>query len=259
MMRETLQLAGGTPALPGADFRDGNDFPIMVELPAGEFVMGESEGDKFANDTERPAHAVRFRSRFALGKFPVTVGEFSKFQFDCSTEEAGELPAVRVIWHDAVAYCNWLTAQTGRKYRLATEAEWEFACRAGSRTPFACGDEISISDANFLYEENAPRVGPGRRTPVGSFPANRFGLHDLHGNVCEWVADAWHPDYFGAPPDGSAWQAAGEDYRVIRGGAWDYLPRLLRSSWRDWRPANHRGDNIGFRVATSDLEDLRAA
>ena len=237
-------------------FRDGKYFPTLVKLPAGEFVMGENEGDKFANDTERPAHCVKIQP-FALGKFPITVAEFSRFQFDCTIDDADELPVVSVSWHDALAYCKWLTAQTGREYRLPTEAEWEFACRAGSRTPFACGDEISTTVANFLYDENGTRIGPGHRTPVGTFPANPFGVHDLHGNVCEWVADAWHPKYLDAPADGSAWAALAEDRRVIRGGAWDYMPRLLRSSWRDWRPSNHRGDNVGFRVATSDLEDLR--
>jgi len=238
--------------------RDSDHLPKMVKLPAGEFVMGESEGDKFANDTERPAQRLKIRP-FALGKFPVTVGEFSEFQFDCSAEDADELPVVHVSWHDAVTYCQWLTLQTGREYRLPTEAEWEFACRAGSQTPFACGNEISIRDANFLYDENGTRIGLGRRSPVGIYPANPFGLHDLHGNVCEWVADAWHPDYFGAPADGSYRASLTNDRRVIRGGAWDYMPRLLRVSWRDWRPTNHRADNIGFRVATSDLRDWHTA
>ena len=97
----------------------------------------------------------------------------------------------------------------------------------------------------------------GRRTLVGSYPANPFGLYDLHGNVCEWVADAWHPDYRDAPADGCTWNTPGNSqYRVIRGGAWDYLPRLLRSAWRDWRPADFRADNIGFRIATGDLKKV---
>lgn len=236
-------------------FRDGDNFPAMIQLPASEFIMGENPGDKFANDTERPDHAVKFRSAFALAKFPVTAVEFARFQ---SAHSAGQddLPVVDVSWNDAAAYCEWLTEQTGREYRLPSEAEWEFACRAGTRTPFACGDEISGNDANFLYDEIGSRVGLGHRTPVGAFPANRFGLHDLHGNVCEWVADSWHANYTGAPINGDAWLATTDDRRVIRGGAWDYLPRLLRSSWRDWRLANDRADNIGFRVATSDLMDL---
>jgi formylglycine-generating enzyme required for sulfatase activity len=103
------------------------------------------------------------------------------------------------------------------------------------------------------------RIGLGRRTPVGSFPPNAFGLHDLHGNVCEWVEDTWHPNYLGSPDDGRAWVETGDSRHVVRGGAWDYLPRLLRSSWRDWRPAEHRADNLGFRVATNDLCHLLEA
>jgi formylglycine-generating enzyme required for sulfatase activity len=256
---KNAQLASGTLALPGSEFRDGGDFPVMIELPAGEFIMGENEGDKFANDTERPAHRVKLSVPFALGKFPVTVGEFQKFRSNRSFEDSDALPVIRVSWDDAVAYCEWLSEQTGRPYRLPSEAEWEFACRAGSRTPFACGNEISPSDANYFYDEDGTRVGLGHRTPVGGFPGNRFGLHDLHGNVCEWVADAWHADYTGAPADGTAWGASEDERRVIRGGAWDYLPRLLRSSWRDWRLVNQRADNIGFRVATSGLKNLRVA
>jgi formylglycine-generating enzyme required for sulfatase activity len=239
-------------------WQDADGLPLMVELPAGEFTMGENEGDKFANDTERPAHRVGIASSFALGKFPVTVSEFQKFRGVHSTEVA-ELPVIRVSWHDAIDYCEWLSEQTGRTYRLPSEAEWEFACRAGSRTPFAGGEEISTADANFLYDENGARVGPGQRTPVGSFAPNRFGLHDMHGNICEWVADTWHSDFRDAPFDGGAWITPGEFRRVIRGGAWDYLPRLLRSSWRDWRFPEERADNIGFRVATSDLKQITNA
>ncbi len=228
--------------------------PLMAELSAGEFVMGENDGDKFANDTERPAHHVKFSNNFALGKFPVTVGEFRQFRPGHAPDEADDLPVVRVNCHEAAAYCEWLSAQTGRTCRLPSEAEWEFACRAGSRTPFTVGDEIATSEANYLYDETGMRIGIGRRSRAGSYPPNKFGLHDLHGNVCEWVQDTWHPNYHSAPGDGTAWIEAGDARRVIRGGAWDYLPRLLRSSWRDWREAGHRMDNVGFRVATGDLK-----
>jgi formylglycine-generating enzyme required for sulfatase activity len=190
---------------------------------------------------------------FALGKFPVTIGEFRNFRRAHLSDDAAQLPVVRVSWDDAVAYCAWLSAVSGRAYRLPSEAEWEFACRAGSRAPFAGGNELSRADANFLYDENGTRVGIGRRTPVEAYPPNNFRLHDMHGNVCEWVADSWHANYTGAPADGRAWTSA-EPRRVIRGGAWDYLPRLLRSSWRDWRLVNQLADNIGFRVATSDMK-----
>ena len=225
----------------------------MVVLAAVEFIMGENDGDKFANDTERPAHRVNFSHNFALGSFPVTVREFRQFCPGHAPGEFEDLPVVRVSWYDATAYCEWLSRRSGRIYRLPSEAEWEFACRAGSRKPFACGDEISPSLANYLYDENGIRIGTGGRTPVEKYAPNAFGLFDLHGNVCEWVADVWHPTYNGAPEDGRAWIEPGDHRRVIRGGAWDYLPRLLRSAWRDWREADHCTDNIGFRVATSEL------
>jgi len=233
-------------------WRDAEEAPLMIELPAGEFIMGENEADKFANDTERPAHRVRIRPGIALGRCPVTVGEFRCFCVNHAPEEADDLPVVQVTWNEAQAYCDWLTERTGRPYRLPGEAEWEFACRAGHRTSFSGGDEIKPSAANFLHDEHGVRVGPGCRTPAGHYSANAFGFCDLHGNVCEWMADTWHPNYLGAPDDGGAWIEAGENRRVIRGGAWDYLPRLLRSAWRDWRLAEQRADNIGFRVATSE-------
>jgi formylglycine-generating enzyme required for sulfatase activity len=248
------------PILPRASrtWCDVAEWPLMVELSAGEFIMGENAGDKFANDTERPVHRVNIANDFAMGAFPVTVGEFRKFRSSHAPDEAGKLPVVRVNWHDATAFCKWLTQQSGRVYRLPSEAEWEFACRAGSRTPFAFGDEISPLLANYFYDENGRRIGTGQRTPVGNYASNAFGLFDLHGNVCEWVADAWHPNYRRTPDDGRAWTESGDNRRVIRGGAWDYLPRLLRSAWRDWREAEYHADNIGFRVATSDLKNLAA-
>ena len=150
-----------------------------------------------------------------------------------------------VSWEDAVAYCSWLSRETRRACRLPTEAEWEYACRAGTRTPFPAGADLTPAHANFLYAENGERIGPGARTRVGTYPANAFGLHDLHGNVCEWVADAWRPGLADAPADLSR--------RVIRGGGWDYLPRLLRSAWRDGLPLTTPRDNLGLRVATSEL------
>lgn len=228
--------------------------PDLVRLPAGEFMMGESADDKFANDTERPAHQVCLAQDIAVGRYPVTVDEFCAFRPEHAEGDAPMLPAVNVTWHDAVAYTQWLSHETGHKFRLLSEAEWEYACRAGSGTPFACGSEINTVYANFLYHENGRRIGLGHRTSVGSYPANGFGLYDLHGNVCEWVADVWHQSYEAAPADGSAWMNGGEPaQRVVRGGAWDYLPRLLRSSWRDHLPAFAQRDNLGFRIATNDL------
>jgi formylglycine-generating enzyme required for sulfatase activity len=256
--------------------------PELVVIPAGEFFMGETAEDKFATDTERPTHRVSIKHSFALGKFPVTEAEFEKFvssesttsvvgrvlcppvllapnmaglkpapQWRTSFQEPGDdLPVVNVSWDDARDYCAWLSAETGKLFRLPTEAEWEYACRAGTRTPFGTGNDITLAEANFLYTENGERVGPGERVSVRQGSANRFGVCGLHGNVCEWVEDSWHPNYEGAPTDGAAWVSGGDPMRcVIRGGAWDYLPRLLRSAWRDGLPKQCRRDNVGFRVA----------
>ena len=222
----------------------------MVRISAGSFVMGETVDDKFATDTERPAHRVVFEGAFALGSFPVTVGEYRAFVPTHDPADADDLPVVNVTWDDACAYCDWLSAGTGQPFRLPSEAEWECACRSGARASFSSGTEITTADANFLYTENGDRIGPASRSHVGDYPPNAFGLHDLHGNVCEWTADVWHPDYAGAPANGSPWVLGGDQgRRVIRGGAWDYLPRLLRSAWRDALPQTDHRDNVGFRLA----------
>lgn len=237
----------------GFDRQPDSVLPPILDLAPGEFMMGENLDDKYANDTERPRHQVRLRSPFALGRFPVTVAEYRQFRPGHAPAEAGAWPVVHVSWLDAADYCRWLSARSGRHFRLPSEAEWEFACRAGSQTPFATGEMVTLASANFLYDEAGQQIGAATRTPVGSYPPNPFGLQDLHGNVCEWVADSWHENYQGAPADARAWTEPGETRQVIRGGAWDYLPRLLRSSWRDWRPADYRADNLGFRVAAASV------
>ena len=222
--------------------------PEMVRLPSGNYLMGENEEDKFANATERPRHRVEINYELAICRYPITQGEF--YAFDRSAISQPNLPVVDVSWLRAVDYCAWLAQQTGRPYRLPSEAEWEYACRAGSTSPFSIGNSITSEDANFLYDENGKRVGLGHSTPVGSYGLNAFGLGDMHGNVCEWVSDCWRPNYQGAPSDGSPWlEAAETKRRVIRGGAWDYLPRLLRNTWRDSLLQTIRRDNVGFRVA----------
>lgn len=231
--------------------------PPLAVIPAGEFLMGESPSDKFANDTERPAHRVSFAQPFALGRFLVTVGEYRAFRPNHAAGERAMLPVVGVSWNEAHAYCAWLSEQTGHLFRLPREAEWEYACRAGTTTPFSTGEQITPQEANFFYDEHGERIGLGALTAVGAYTPNPWGLHDLHGNVCEWVEDGWHPDFLGAPCDGSAWvDNADKSLRVIRGGAWDYLPRLLRSSWRDGLAANAARDNVGFRVASDHLPFL---
>ena len=249
----------------GETFRDCATCPEMVVLPAGEFMMGSPEGESGRKDNEGPQHRVTIPEPFAVGKYEVTVGQFAKFvqETNHSTgycadnpeqgswnnprafNQTNNHPVVCVSWDDASAYARWLSTETGHKYRLLSEAEWEYAARAGTTTAYYFGP--------MLMENMAQYRSKGTAT-VGSFPANAFGLHDMHGNLWEWVEDCWHDDYTGAPTDGSAWisgciKSEGKDTRVLRGGAWYSGPVFLRSAFRVWNytPALYFVD--GFRVA----------
>ena len=155
---------------------------------------------------------------------------------------------VDVSWHDAKAYVEWLSRKTGKRYRLLSEGEWEYVARAGTETAFWWGDEMGSGRANC---DGCGSRWDGRQTaPAGSFRANGFGLHDVHGNVWEWVEDCWHGDYGGAPTDGSAWTSGGVcGKRVLRGGSWFNKPRNLRSANRNWYSAGFRISYLGFRIA----------
>lgn len=212
------------------------ELPDLITIPAGRFIMGTLGEDRFANSTERPAHEVIIEKPFAVSRFPITEAQWWAFAGGPSSS----LPVVRVSWWEAMRYVEWLSTQTVRHFRLLTEAEWEYACRAWSTTIFSVGDILEPEQANYFNDEHGFKVGPGHRTPLGSYPPNAFGLEDMHGNVCEWVSDAWRPSY-DAEPD--------PDHRVIRGGAWDYMPRLLRSGWRDFATPDTKRDNLGFRIA----------
>ena len=224
----------------------------LLEIAAGEYIMGETLGDRFANDTERPQHRVSIPA-FALGRFPVTVAAYRVFRPEHGLELPDGVPVTGVSWRDAIDYCQWLSPRVGRAVRLPTEAEWEYAARAGATTLYSWGNEITSERANYRYSEEGARVGPGHLTPAGAYPANAFGIYDLLGNVGEWTQDTWHADYCNAPADASAWVAPGDGpfLRVVRGGAWDYLPRLLRTFWRDAYSEDLSRDNLGFRIAAS--------
>jgi formylglycine-generating enzyme required for sulfatase activity len=214
----------------------------FVIIPGGRFWMGGSADDKFAGSVELPRHEVEIAT-FEMSIHPITFGQLHG-GLDGANAGASEYPATRIDFHQACAIAE------NHGARLPTEAEWEYACRARSSSVFPHGANLHPDSANFLYDESGQPVGPGRPTPVGSFPSNVFGLCDMLGNVCEWTADVWHPGYQNAPTDGSAWLGDGKQgCRVIRGGAWDHLPRLLRASWRDWAPESARWDNLGFRLA----------
>ncbi|MEP2774854.1 MAG: formylglycine-generating enzyme family protein [Luteolibacter sp.] len=221
----------------------------MVAVPSGRFAMGGMGDDKFVSEVELPSHEVEVEQGFLISEAPVTRGEWIEVMGSLPTGNLPDLgydvPVVSVSFADAQAFCRGI----GESYRLPTEAEWEFACRGGGGTIFPNGSNISTGEANYFYDELGFQVGEGRLMPVRSYGANGFGLYDAVGNVCEWTADVWHAGYAGAPSTATAWIVGGKrGHRVIRGGGWDHLPRVLRASWRDWAPEAARWDNLGFRV-----------
>jgi formylglycine-generating enzyme required for sulfatase activity len=224
----------------------------MVMVPGGAFRMGSPAGEGYAD--ERPQHAVRVPA-FLMGRYPVTQAQWQAVMVrlpPCRGRGARR-PVDRVDWHAARAFCRRLAEQTGRAYRLPGEAKLEYACRAGTRTPFACGETLTTDLANYVgehvYRSEAPGIYRHGTTEVGSFAPNAFGLYDMHGNVWEWCADAWHDDYAGAPLDGSAWEQGDPAFRVLRGGSWHDPPGLCRSAARLKGRAEEGEDFFGFRMA----------
>jgi len=279
------QAEPAAPASPAADshglprdaFLDGSgEGPALVLVPAGRFQMGSPEHERriamaagaqknwLARET--PQHWVGIERPFALGRYPVTVGEWRAFVLATGWQASGDIdwaapgfpqsdehPVVGVTWFDAQKYVQWLSAATGRRYRLPSEAEWEYACRAGTHTAFSFGDTISTALANydgtFTYNGSAPGEYRRGTTPAGMFPPNPWGLYDMHGNVWEWVQDVVHENYEGAPKDGSAWEQGGDQARrILRGGSWLYNPRYLRSALRNGFSAVLSNDIVGLRV-----------
>ncbi|MEW8338493.1 MAG: SUMF1/EgtB/PvdO family nonheme iron enzyme [Candidatus Thiodiazotropha taylori] len=234
--------------------------PEMVLIPGGEFEMGSNpEKDSEADNDEQPPHRVEIKP-FYLGKYEVTFAEYMAFADTTGCELPGDedwgrdrRPVINVSWEDAVAYVEWLSQQTGKHYRLPTEAEWEYAARAGSTTKYSWGDVINQDGKVWANCYDCGSQWDGEQTaPVDSFAANAFGLYDMVGNVWEWTQDCWHDDYRNAPSDGSAWLESKQgncNARVIRGGAWGSIPRVLRSASRNWFNPDVRFSNLGFRLA----------
>jgi formylglycine-generating enzyme required for sulfatase activity len=227
----------------------------MVVVPAGSFTMGspapQSGGRR--ND-EGPERRVTIARPFAVGKYEVTFAEWDACAAEggCKREiqdngwGRGRRPVINVSWLEAKEYVAWLSRKTGKAYRLLSEAEWEYAARAGTTTRYAFGDTIAKSQAQFSEGQSD---SAGSTVEVGSFPPNRFGIHDMHGNVWEWVEDNWHPDYQGAPFDGSVWQGGDTILRALRGGSWRFRPDDLRSGNRFSGPWSGRRIDVGFRIA----------
>jgi formylglycine-generating enzyme required for sulfatase activity len=237
--------------------------PAMIWLPQGSFLMGSLETEPERDGNEGPQHQVQIRYPLAVGQGAVTFDEFDAFWADSGYHYKpdelgwgrGQRPVINVSWHDAQAYAKWLSQKTGEKYRLLSEAEWEYAARAGTSTAFWWGNSITTDQANYdgNYRYNGSPQGEYRKKTleVHSFQPNPWGLYQVHGNVWEWVQDQWHVNYEGAPVDGSAWEAGGreEDKRVLRGASWGDYPWNLRAAIRVRGDAGDRNSGNGFRLA----------
>ena len=256
--------AGEDATSPGLVFRDAAFAPEMVVIPAGEFLMGSPEDEKYRGEDEGPQHRVVIPAPFALGKYAVTFEEFDHFVRESGHDHEpgdygwgrGRRPVVDVSWDEAVAYCRWLSEETGHDYRLPTEAEWEYSCRAGTTTPFHFGETISTDQANydggFIYGNGQKGKFRHQTMEVGQFPANAFGLHEMHGNVWEWCADRYENDAYEKYIDvypAMVGDLESSRVRVLRGGSCFTNPSFLRSAYRFWYSIDFRLIIFGFRVA----------
>ena len=241
---------------------DGSPGPEMVLIPSGIFIMGSPPDEPARGKAEGPQQQVIIPRPFAIGRYALTFAEWDVYadKTDGYRPEdeswgRGARPVINVSWENAQDYLRWLSSQTGQDYRLPSESEWEYACRAGTMTRFNTGDCITTDQANFNGNNPAEGCPEGRyleqTTPVGSYLPNLFGLHDMHGNVFERVADCWNDSYIGAPGDGSAWMAGDCGRAVLRGGSWYDYGWLVRSAARSYGNRGTRIINRGFRVARS--------
>jgi formylglycine-generating enzyme required for sulfatase activity len=239
----------------------------MVRIPAGEFMMGSLSAELESQDNEKPQHLVKV-PEFYFGKYPVTQAQWrpianlsainQELNPDPSTFKGDSLPVETVSWLDVIEFCARLSRYTGREYVLPSEAEWEYACRANTVTPFHFGETFDPQVANYnggyVYGRGQKGIDRSKTIPVGSLnAANEYGLHDMHGNVWEWCQDHWHNNYQGAPENGSAWIDTNADegnYKVLRGGSWDSNPSYCRSAARSLDYPESRDDSVGFRVVS---------
>ena len=278
--------------------QDGTRGPVLVVVPHGAFQMGAPEGERGASPAEQPQHVVRLERGFAMSRNEVSVGEFARFVtatgYEPRATQRGhsmaydsrsgnfvrgsgidwrsgydarrasqDMPVIHVTARDAEAYTAWLSEQTGARYRLPSEAEFEYALRAGSSTRFPWGEggppagsenltgALDVSPQGRRWSNAFTGYGDGwwGPAPVGTLGANAYGLHDMAGNVSEWVADCWHDSYRRAPASGAAWVNPGCRMQVVRGGAWASAPAQTRSSWRAPSPVDNTNARVGFRVA----------
>lgn len=243
-------------------FKDCDLCPQLVVIPEGSFMMGSPVDELQRGTREGPQHKASISKPFAIGKFEVTFREWDACVAaggcdDHGTGDRGwgrdQRPVILITWDHAKAYVSWLSDLTEQRYRLPSETEWEYAARAGTTTPFSTGQTITTDQANFNgnYTYNGSDKGVYRKqtAPVGSFPANAFGLHDMHGNVYEYTEDCFHETYEGAPVDGSPWISEICERRVQRDGSWKGRPPYIRVAARSSVVTNYGRDSFGFRVA----------
>lgn len=251
----TVQPVQNISTKAGTIFRDCIDCPEMIVLPKGQFLMGAPENEALRHAVETPQHKVTINYVLAVARTELTFAEWDA----CASAGAcrknvetnwprGQQPVININWNDTEIYLTWLNKTTGQNYRLLSEAEWEYAARANSKTAYFWGNEIGSNHANCTEcGEQSKNIEPQL---AGSYLPNPFGLFDLHGNVQEWVQDCWHNNYQGAPQDGSAWlNSCSEAHRVLRGGAWSSSRDELRSAARDRKTWDHTSPDTGFRIA----------
>ena len=251
--------------------------PDLLEVPAGQFLMGSPPGEPGRDDDEAPQHTVTIARPFAVGRYEITFDEWDACVAGGGCAGAaddgwgrGRRPVIRVSYEQAIGYTQWLSKKTGKPYRLLSEAEWEYVARAGSRTAYFWGATADRAcefenGADAALERQKPEGwkdewgllacddGQARTAPVGAFKPNAFGLHDVLGNLSEWVEDCYNKSYEGAPTDGHAWTTADCPRRVIRGGNWSHSPAGVRSANRNGDPPSLRNMIVGFRVARTLL------
>ena len=253
VQRQPLQLEGALEDLGG-----GVSLPL-VRIPAGEFVMGSPDAEQGRSSDEGPQHRVRLRE-FWMGQTPITQAQWRAVMGTNPSEfkdqlDSDQRPVERVNWREAMAFCRQLADRTGRDYTLPSEAQWEYACRAGTTSPFAFGGtitpELANYDGNYTYAGSPKGVYCEQTTAVGAFPANAWGLQDMHGNVWEWCLDHWHGSYASPPGDGSAWvdsEDKNNAKRLLRGGSWYIFPGNCRSAYRFHFQPGYASSLVGFRV-----------
>jgi formylglycine-generating enzyme required for sulfatase activity len=236
----------------------------MLKIPAGSFLMGSPGNEPERSKDEGPQHEVTLGA-FWMAQTPITQAQWRAvagwqklgrdLEPDPSRFKGANRPVEQVSWFDALEFCRRLSQRTGQRYGLPSEAQWEYACRAGSTTPFHFGatltPELANYNGDYCYGNGPKGTYREQTTEVASFPANGWGLHDLHGNVCEWCEDHWHESYNFAPGDDQPWlipAAADDERRLLRGGSWLYNPRFCRSAYRHLYQPDDADDFVGFRV-----------